>query len=117
MLATNMQKWYQTAQTQGIELGLQKGKLEGKHERDLEIARNMLANGLDVNLITKVTGLTPRRHSRPVLKIPVIVNDNYPPPSQPENSTLATNPHTVNTHALDAACGLAQVAWVIALVR
>jgi predicted transposase/invertase (TIGR01784 family) len=62
MLATNMQKWYQTAQTQGIELGMQKGKLEGKlegkHERELEIARNMLANGLDADLITKLTGLT-----------------------------------------------------------
>jgi predicted transposase/invertase (TIGR01784 family) len=54
MLTTNMQKWYQTAQTQGIELGMQKGKLEGK----LEIACNMLANGLDADLITKLTGLT-----------------------------------------------------------
>jgi len=58
MLATNMQKWYQTAQTQGIELGMQKGKQEGKQEGKLEIARNMLANGLDADLITKLTCLT-----------------------------------------------------------
>ena len=53
MLATNMQKWYMTAQTQGIELGMQKGKLEGV----IQVARNLL-DVLDDATIAMKTGLT-----------------------------------------------------------
>jgi predicted transposase/invertase (TIGR01784 family) len=42
---------------QGIELGKQEGIEIGKQERDLEIARNMLAQGLDVALVTQITAL------------------------------------------------------------
>jgi predicted transposase/invertase (TIGR01784 family) len=61
MLATNMQKWYQTAQTQGIELGMQKGKQEGRQEGErskaMQIALNLL-DLLDDATIALKTGLT-----------------------------------------------------------
>ena len=33
-------------------------KQEGKNEKALEIAKNMLADGVDINLIKKYSGLT-----------------------------------------------------------
>lgn len=36
----------------------QKGIEQGKHERDLAIAQNMLAEGLDPQLISSTTGLS-----------------------------------------------------------
>ena len=57
MLATNMQKWYQTAQTQGIELGIQKGKQEGERSKAMQIALNLL-DLLDDATIAMKTGLT-----------------------------------------------------------
>ncbi len=57
MLATNMQKWYQTAQTQGIELGIQKGKQEGERSKAMQIALNLL-DLLDDATIALKTGLT-----------------------------------------------------------
>ena len=38
--------------------GKAEGKAEGRQERELEIARNMLAKGLDDELITQMTGLS-----------------------------------------------------------
>jgi predicted transposase YdaD len=49
MLATNMQKWYHTAQTQG--------KQEGEHSRAMQIALNLL-DLLDDATIALKTGLT-----------------------------------------------------------
>ena len=51
---------------EGMELGMAKGKQEGlaegmekgMNQRSLEIARNMLADGVDLNLIMKYSGLT-----------------------------------------------------------
>jgi predicted transposase/invertase (TIGR01784 family) len=57
MLATNMQKWYHTAQTQGIELGLQKGKQEGERSKAMQIALNLL-DLLDDATVALKTGLT-----------------------------------------------------------
>jgi predicted transposase/invertase (TIGR01784 family) len=37
--------------------GLEKGKREGRHEGKLETARLMLAEGMDINLISKLTGM------------------------------------------------------------
>ena len=37
---------------------IQKGRREGKRERAIEIAKNMLKEKLDINLIMKMTGLT-----------------------------------------------------------
>ena len=41
-----------------VKEALAEGKAEGKSERDLEIARNMLAEGMDKVLIRKITGLS-----------------------------------------------------------
>ena len=47
---------------QGYRDGLLQGKAEGisegKNERNIEIAKNMLNEGIDINIITKCTGLT-----------------------------------------------------------
>ena len=42
---------------EGVE-GEKIGKEEGKKEKSIEIAKNMLKEGLDVNLISKLSGLT-----------------------------------------------------------
>ena len=38
--------------------GIEKGRQQGRNEGKLEVARNMLQNGLDLNTIMKMTGLT-----------------------------------------------------------
>ena len=43
---------------QGKEEGLKQGKEEGKKEKAKEMARNMLKERLDINLIAKISGLT-----------------------------------------------------------
>jgi predicted transposase/invertase (TIGR01784 family) len=43
----------QKVKTEGIKIGEQKGKLEGK----LEVARNLLKDGIDISFIIKTTGL------------------------------------------------------------
>ena len=42
----------------GMKEGLEKGRAEGMNQRSLDIARNMLADGVDLNLIMKYSGLT-----------------------------------------------------------
>ena len=46
----------------GMEIGMEKGREEGRAEgmnlRSLEIARKMLAKGMDENTIMEITGLT-----------------------------------------------------------
>ena len=42
----------------GISQGKAEGISEGKNERNIEIAKNMLNEGIDINIITKCTGLT-----------------------------------------------------------
>ena len=41
-----------------IKNSIDKAKQEGKNEKALEIAKNMLADGVDINLIKKYSGLT-----------------------------------------------------------
>lgn len=43
---------------QGMQQGLELGKQEGEYTKTLEIARNMLAQGLDSSMIATITGLT-----------------------------------------------------------
>ena len=47
-----------TAEQKGKEEGIAIGKEEGMNQKALEIARNMLADGVDINLIMKYSGLT-----------------------------------------------------------
>ena len=42
----------------GMKEGLEKGRAEGMNQRSLDIARNMLADGVDINQIMKYAGLT-----------------------------------------------------------
>jgi len=49
---------------EGIKKGRTEGIKEGKQAREKEIARQMLAKGLDINLISEVTGLTPSEISQ-----------------------------------------------------
>lgn len=46
------------ATLRGIERGEKTGQERGRKQRELEIAKNMLKEGLDLQLISKVTGLT-----------------------------------------------------------
>ena len=43
---------------EGLDKGLKEGKEEGEKNKSIEIAKNMLKEGLDVNLISKLSGLT-----------------------------------------------------------
>jgi len=43
---------------EGIELGEQRGIEKGEREATLKIARTMLQNGLDQNIVMQMTGLT-----------------------------------------------------------
>ena len=42
----------------GMELGMEKGMKKGMNQKALDIARNMLVDGVDINLIMKYSGLT-----------------------------------------------------------
>ena len=50
---------------EGIEKGVEKGKVEGIAEgmekRNIEIAKNMLVNGISVDLVSKTTGLSTKQ--------------------------------------------------------
>ena len=42
----------------GMKKGMEKGMEKGMNEKALEIAKTMLADGVDINLIMKYSGLT-----------------------------------------------------------
>ena len=47
-----------TAKREGIAEGMEIGLEKGMNQKALDIARNMLADGVDLNLIMKYSGLT-----------------------------------------------------------
>ena len=49
---------FDTAREDGREKGRQEGRQEGKQERNIEIAKAMLEEGIDIKTIVKITGLT-----------------------------------------------------------
>ena len=55
---TLMDDRYQKGMEKGIETGFEKGMEEGMNQRSLEIARKMLAKGIDEVSIMDMTGLT-----------------------------------------------------------
>jgi predicted transposase/invertase (TIGR01784 family) len=59
----NLQLHEEKGLKQGLQLGLEQGRQEGRQEggreKALEIARSMLAQGLDPALVTALTGFTP----------------------------------------------------------
>ena len=53
------QRGHQQGLKQGLEQGLQQGIEQGEQQTAERIARAMLANGLDLSLVAKLTGLAP----------------------------------------------------------
>ena len=47
-----------TAKQEGLAEGMEKGMELGMNQKALDIARNMLADSVDINLIMKYSGLT-----------------------------------------------------------
>ena len=57
-LAEGMEKGMEKGMELGMEKGMEKGMKKGMNQKALDIARNMLADGVDINLIMKYSGLT-----------------------------------------------------------
>ena len=57
-LNEGMEKGRAEGLSEGVEKGRVEGRAEGKAQKNLEIARRMLSEGLDIALICKITGLT-----------------------------------------------------------
>ena len=53
-----VKKGIEKGRLEGIQLGEAKGRQEGVLEGKLEVARTMLANGIDRDSVMKMTGLT-----------------------------------------------------------
>ena len=53
-----IEKGMKKGMEKGMEKGLEKGMKKGMNQKALDIARNMLADGVDINLIMKYSGLT-----------------------------------------------------------
>ena len=49
------------AEQRGLKRGLAKGREEGRAEERIEIARNMKADGMSIELIQKYSGLSPEK--------------------------------------------------------
>ena len=49
---------YQQGMEKGMEKGMAKGEEVGKSQRSIEIAKNMLAKGMDASTVMEITGLT-----------------------------------------------------------
>ena len=58
---TAKQKGLAEGMEKGMELGMEKGMEKGMNQKALDIARNMLADGVDINLIMKYSGLTQKQ--------------------------------------------------------
>ncbi|MFS2221376.1 Rpn family recombination-promoting nuclease/putative transposase, partial [Pantoea sp. B65] len=58
IIMTIAQKLEEKARKEGIILGEQKGREAERQKTQLEIARNMLSNGMDQNVVLAMTGLT-----------------------------------------------------------
>ncbi len=52
---------HNTLMEESKEAGIEQGHIEGEKAKAIEIAKNMLKEGLDVSIITKTTGLTKER--------------------------------------------------------
>jgi predicted transposase/invertase (TIGR01784 family) len=53
-----MQQGIQQGMQQGIQQGIQQGKQQGKLEEKLQIARNLKASGVSIDIIKQSTNLT-----------------------------------------------------------
>ena len=53
-----MEKGMEKSMKQGMEKGMEKGMKQGMEQRSLEIARKMLAKGMDAASVMEITGLS-----------------------------------------------------------
>ena len=53
-----LMSYYMNGIDEGEAKGIAKGEARGSHHKSLEIARKMLAKGMDENTIMEITGLT-----------------------------------------------------------
>lgn len=57
-LAEGMEKGLAEGMEKGLAEGMEKGLAEGMSQRSLEIARTMLAKGMDAAMVMEITGLS-----------------------------------------------------------
>mgnify|MGYP002624982338 CR=1 FL=1 len=57
-LAEGMEKGLAEGLEKGLAEGMEKGMEKGMNQRSLEIARKMLANGMDAAMVMEITGLS-----------------------------------------------------------
>jgi predicted transposase/invertase (TIGR01784 family) len=57
-LTTDIEEAHEKGEAKGIAIGEAKGKAEGKAEEKTDIARNMKSEGFNVDVISKMTGLS-----------------------------------------------------------
>ena len=57
-LAEGMEKGIEKGLAEGMEKGLAEGMEKGMNQRSQEIARKMLANGMDAATVMEITGLS-----------------------------------------------------------
>ena len=57
-LAEGMEKGLAEGMEKGLAEGMEKGMEKGMNQRSLEIARKMLANGMDAAMVMEITGLS-----------------------------------------------------------
>ena len=69
---------YQKGMEEGMEKGRTEGIEEGMSQRSLEIARKMLAHGMDENTIMEITGLT-QEEIRKLISYFAVVSRVYMP--------------------------------------
>ena len=53
-----MEKGMEKGMEEGMKQGMAKGEEAGKSQRSIEIAKNMLAKGMDASTVMEITGLT-----------------------------------------------------------
>lgn len=58
LLDDRYQKGMEEGMEKGMKQGMAKGEEVGKNQRSIEIAKNMLAKGMDEATIQEITGLT-----------------------------------------------------------
>ncbi|MHC1747695.1 MAG: hypothetical protein AB9856_04795 [Cellulosilyticaceae bacterium] len=57
-MTANITKTLQEEKEQAVEMGKRGGKIEGEKEKALEVARKMLAKGMELQEILEITGLS-----------------------------------------------------------
>ena len=58
VMGSIVEKWYNDGKSAGIQQGIQEGKAEENVRLKIEIAKNLMKQGLDISLISSATGLS-----------------------------------------------------------